>query len=179
VVKAPLGGGAPVTLSSRPEGPDKIAVDAANVYWTTSLFVKKVPLGGGTPTTLKSDTVHYPTAIAVDATNVYWTDINFGFAGVDRVVKSSLDGSQVTALVSDQMNPSAIAVDSTSIYWTNGDEDTAVLPTTGTVVKMALSGGTPITLAIRQANPQAMAIDATSIYWLNYGTGSVIKLTPK
>ena len=81
MMKLPIGGGAPVTLASAQPGPQHIAVDATNVYWTNigsvddTGSVMAVAKEGGTPMALAT-AQRGPFGIAVDATNVYWTDVS-------------------------------------------------------------------------------------------------------
>jgi hypothetical protein len=83
VMKAPVAGGAPVTLASFPVGnvPLVMAVDTQNVYFIeatgTAASVMKVPIAGGTPVTLCPAAL-FPGGLAVDDTSVYWTDISNG-----------------------------------------------------------------------------------------------------
>ena len=81
VMKAPLGGGAPVTISSEEQNPVLIALDATNVYWINNGSgngakdgeVRTVPLAGGQPVTLISGQGG-PSGLALDATNIYWSN---------------------------------------------------------------------------------------------------------
>jgi hypothetical protein len=121
VMKAPLGGGAAITLASGLNVPGNIAVDATNVYrtnvgsqsggtWANDGSVMKLPLTAGAATTLAAQGV--PFGIAVDAASVYWVDL----AGT--VMKAPLSGGTPTTLASNQ-SPTHIAIDATSVYWTN------------------------------------------------------------
>ncbi len=81
VMKVPLAGGTPVTLTtgSLPLW-GGIAVDEANVYYAGSSCpnmmcsgtVMKVPIGGGAPVTMTVGIDLAPSGIAVDATSVYF-----------------------------------------------------------------------------------------------------------
>jgi hypothetical protein len=135
VMKAPLGGGRPVTLVSEDffsEPGGAIAVNSTGVYWTNetsgpgpggeSFAVMKVALDGGTPVTLASSSG----AIAVDSTSIYWTSARMG-ANDGTVMKVALGGGTPVTLASGQDTPISIAVDATSLYWTN---------TSGSVMKL-------------------------------------------
>ena len=70
-----------MTLASAQPGPQHIAVDATNVYWTNigsvddTGSVMTVAKDGGTPMALAT-AQRGPFGIAVDGANVYWTDVS-------------------------------------------------------------------------------------------------------
>jgi hypothetical protein len=88
ILRAPVGGGSPVTLASNQFYPNAIAVDGANVYWTTGEggggTVMEVPINGGPVVTLASGQA-YPTGIAINNTRVYW--VNFGTGTINSAPK--------------------------------------------------------------------------------------------
>jgi hypothetical protein len=122
--KAPIGGGAVVTLSSADGLPAGLAVNGGNVYFGIGSALMTVPTGGGATATLATT----PTGIggvATDGASVYWIGIgtkanSYRDATVMRVPVS---GGSAVAVARDLYAPQgdAVAVDSTSVYWTTYD----------------------------------------------------------
>ncbi len=124
IVKWPADGGDFVSLAMNQPGPNYIAVDATNLYWTNLGTVNgvmqdhqgtvvKMPKAGGAITTLATG-LGGARKIVVDATHVYWSD------DVDSVImKVPIAGGAPTVLASGQMGANGLAVDGTSVYWTD------------------------------------------------------------
>lgn len=201
VMKVPIAGGAPTVIASNQANPHGIAVDANNVYWTTTNTVSKIPLGGGMPTDIASNQSTWG-GIALDANNVYWTT---GTSSSGRVMKASLRGGKPVELASAE-TPQDILVDGTSVYW--GDRNGAGVfgvPIAGgkasplgigqiynialsdgflywtsggarTIYKAPTTGGKPTKIASGLGDVQGIAVDATSIYWIDVEEHSLMKL---
>jgi hypothetical protein len=173
VMKVPLTGGTPSVVTTA-NSPWDIALDATNVYWTSTVDgVMKAPKGGGAATALSTPGPTLPTAgIAVNATNVYWGS-QFP-AGVSTV---PVQGGPQSVVYAETMATAAgaLALEETSLYWADMSNAVHAGP---------LGGGTAVTLATGQSEVNAIAVDATSVYLLvngypSNGQGSVVMLTPK
>jgi hypothetical protein len=172
LVKAPIGGGAPVTLAAGLCTPDSIALDATNVYAADPAAgtLLKVPIAGGAPVLLASALFNLK-AIATDSTGVY---VNAGGA----ILQFPSAGGSPTTLASGWVRTNGeenscgqslpeLIVDATGVYWTTG----ANSGPPATLQKLPPGGGTPVTLATasRYASlfAQGIAGDGTNIYTTN------------
>lgn len=109
-----------------------VALDAANVYFTTEDAVMRCPITGcdGAPTPLVSGLCGLM-GVATDGENVYFTQAVMGLGGA--VLKCPVGGCQgpptVLAASVKPSLPVGLVVDATSVYW--GDPDA------GTVMRAA------------------------------------------
>jgi hypothetical protein len=170
LMKVPLSGGPPTTLTSIANGTTALAVDATDVYWTDvgnvgggspdagpTGLVRSVPIGGGTPTIVATGQAS-PLDVAVDDASVYWLNARPG-----AVMKVPKGGGTPIVLASLSANslPSEIAVDATSVYWTSNGSNVNI----ATLQRVDKNGGTPALLADYETSISGFVIDATNAYW--------------
>jgi hypothetical protein len=166
VMKAPLGGGAPVLLAgSLGTSPQFVHLDATSAYWPTdggTSSIQTVAKAGGTATNMI--TTGQPDDIEVDASYIYWLSGSSGTTGtINRLNKATL-GNQVIGTVGGALR--AIAVDDTHVYAASAT----------TVVRVPKTGGTVETIATDQANIGDLAVGITSVFWTNsVANGTVMR----
>lgn len=107
-------GGTPSKLASLTGVPTGLALDSANVYYTTEAGqAMKVAKSGGTPALLGAAPQPGTSGIVVDATNAYFT----GTDGNQSILQVPLAGGKPEVIVPGHTG--ALAVDATSVYWTD------------------------------------------------------------
>jgi hypothetical protein len=164
-----LGGGCtgglcqPITLASNQTGAYGLAIDGANVYWSTSYNgqIRSCAKSGcnNTPTTLATGQSAY--GIAVDGTNVYWG--NYAVSGAIQKCAIAGCSNTPTNLAVGQGYVYNVAVDNANVYWTQYGQN-------GGVFKCATGGCSlsPTTLA-PTAWGYMVGTDGTNVYWSGFG----------
>ncbi len=184
VVKAPLSGGAAVTLATDPQYASWLALSGGALYWVdpsgpsdvdassrTTGLVMSVPTGGGAPTTLASDQ-SFPAIVAADTTGVYWVNENQCTqppcsASVASILVLPPGASTPVVLANVQAQPSTLALDATNVYWGTSDGRVMMAP-------KSVTSGAPVTqLAYYETNVQSLVVGASNVYWAT-GSGDIL-----
>ncbi len=166
----PLDGGSVATIANDPHGGAGLAIDAANLYWSTAAGIFKAPLTGGAATNIGPGAA----AIAVDATSVYYVTATPNGPGVVGLVPIA-GGAPTTLATGRTGSLPAVAVDDQNVYWIEGDGTIAE----GAVAAVPKSGGIVAILASGLSDPSVIAVDGSGIYFNHPGGGGLVEKVPK
>jgi hypothetical protein len=159
-----------------PHAPSALAIDANNVYWTTSTSVQSCGIAGCgcAPKTIASG-LSQPPALTVAGGRVYWSVWANGspFTGQIESCPSGGCASAPALLAGALGGPLGLAVDTTDVYWVN-------TYASGSLMECALGGcdAGPTTLWSADGGATqstAVVVDATNLYWTNGGQGTVMQ----
>ncbi len=162
VNKVLLAGGAVTQLATGLNGPQTIAVDATNIYWTEIAnsisgagYIKQAPIATGASQTLVSG-LSGSQNIALDSTSVYF------WSAYGAMSKVAIGGGNAVEVMSGMSGTQPLAIDPTNVYWTENTNG-------GTVKKLAKSTGNVsiiVGLDCVWCATQGIMVDATNVYWM-------------
>jgi hypothetical protein len=179
ILRVPIEGGTPVVVASQQFEPSGVAVDAANVYWTTygQWFMAGTPKGTVMKASLETGVVTMIAdnrtgagPIAVDATALYWSESGGGdtTGGTDAVMKVPLGGGPLVTLHQAFPNadgiPYLIGIDGSSVYYRDGG-----------LRKVPLSGGNVTTVLSAFPALADARVDGAHVYWV--GSGAIMRVS--
>jgi hypothetical protein len=150
----PLGGGTPVVLADKQDGPWDIAADGAALYWTSTDAnqVRSLALGGGAPAVLAD--AGNPLGIAVRKGALYFTDTYDKLSDQEHVVRIPLPGGAPQTIASTA-GAWMVAADDQRAYWTDR--------ASGAVWSAPVSGGDAAMMA-SILEPTDIEVDGEAVY---------------
>jgi len=147
--------------------PLRIAVDAQNVYWTTTGSgkkdgtVMKAPRAGGAPVKLAGEQ-WLPDNLVIDGRRVYWS---MPKRGGNAVLSVTLDGIEPLTLAQDVGDVKSLAVDASYLY----------IGTQKAVKRVPRKGG-PVEDVVPDTGGlvSQLVLDATHLFWNDYRNGKIM-----
>lgn len=165
---APIPDGVKTDLTGQQtDGPifDKLAGDAANLYWKQSDGIYRVAKTGGA--TIQIATASGPEALIVNGSIVYF------WAG-GQWLRTSTTGGAPVVVTSMTTLPSAFAADDTALYWVEND---------GVIKRVVVATGQVSqyhTAALDAHHVNRLAVDGAYVYWAgDAGTATDIGIVMK
>lgn len=158
---APIDAGGPTVLADNQQSPTYIAVDAENVYWTTSSsesVVARAPLAGGPAVAFEKATASF--GITTEAGFVF-AILGNALNGVSTVslTRAASGGSGMQTLWTDAWQGSFAGpvANSTDLYLSEASE--------GFIWQMGLDGSNARVIASGEVGAGPLAIDSKNLYW--------------
>jgi hypothetical protein len=147
-----------------------VTLTAGYAFYTSCDEVgpRRIPLAGGAPIGITSGQ-SCPITLASTASHVFWLDLADSDTPGTRVMRSDVEGTDVTQLASfDDIEHAALAADDSHVYWA----------TRTAIWRVAHSGG-ELEVFVEVDNPSSIALDATSVYWTAAGESDQIATLTK
>jgi hypothetical protein len=160
-------------LTASAEGPESIATDGKNVYWTFSegtpsclgsVFSCSVAEGcAGSPVSLASG-LTFPGPIATDGVNVYWGGGGGCAQSTELVESCPVSGCAgpptVLASLPSVAEIASVATDGKNVYWADSSQS---------VYECAVTGcdNNPTLLYLSERTPLPITTDGVNVYWLD------------
>jgi sugar lactone lactonase YvrE len=171
---APLGGGSATSLLSGIR-PQRLALDATHVYFTTGASdptipnqIQRIPKAGGTAEVIATGVL--TAAITVTSNGVYFTDRNYTTSeGIISVVPSA--GGPSVVLAKEQGFPTFMASDSRRVFWLDQwpSDVKAMDQTSGAITTLYAAPAA-------RGRPNGVWLDETNLYFTDSDTGNVMKV---
>jgi hypothetical protein len=162
----PVGGGPIEVLATSPFEPDRILVDATNVWWTEPLIagaarIMTMPKGGPSTPQIFADMQPVIVDVAMDAVNLYWLT---GGAG-GSVSSMPKNGGSPMALVMGLDHATALTTDGVSVWWANSGARPAIM--------MSDTNGNGAVEVCPSGHVVAMAVDmSNNVFWTTEAAGT-------
>jgi hypothetical protein len=153
---APGQAGTTRTVVSGLNQPVNLAVDANNIYWTSTGGAGAADKATGTTKWTTNQPSGSPWGITIDATDVYYTD-----PMANAVVKVSIATGTPTVIASSQTKARGITSDATNLAWS--------MPPSGVIIltQKASPMSTPLISGV--TSPWSLALDSSTspsvLYW--------------
>lgn len=160
-----LDGGQSLLTSAAGSAPDKVGVDAVNVYWSASGAVYGCPQTGCGFFPTVYGRSGGPNGVASNGTTLFWADSSAGavYSVPVNPVGGTADGGATTLLFT-AASPSRVAADDSHVYVVAGSQ-----------ILRANLDGTHLVAIANGVSPSDLALAGSCVYWLDDtpGTGRV------
>jgi len=175
LLKAPLGGGAPVTLAVGADAPGCVAIDSTNAYFTSGDQLMQAPLSGTAGAQPIAGGQHFlgQRPLYAQGGYVWWITDVYGavdaFNGSNAIVRVR-SGSAVEVMFDGVIgNPGGLAVDDANYYYSD----------TNGVFIQPRAGGSGLSVGTSSVHNNTFAIDSAHLAIVeiaSIGTGDVAVL---
>lgn len=174
--RMPKGGGTPVTLASSQVGSNEIWVDDTYVYWactyqaTTNATIQRMPKSGGSAQQVAAAENHI-VDLRVFEGKLYWMTLGTAASNYadGAIVRSELDGSSRTVLVSGIGKPSfEFGMTAQNLYFGSRADST--------LLSAPLAGGTAKVIGTTPGDQRSVEVDGGFLFFTSGLSGTLERM---